>query len=216
MNSFFKKSVDLNLKIENFLEIISDISLLFDQVINDYLDEKVNKYEEKINKIIKLESDADQLEREIKIMLYKYTLVPNIRGDILSLIKDLDNISDLIEETSKDFLIQKPEFPEKLHEEIKKMCEETIKCVDELRYATRSFFNEVHLINDHISKIKFYEHSIDEIQDDINKKIFNGSIVNELSRKIQLKNFISSIGDISDEAQQISDKLAIFSIKREI
>ena len=216
MNSFFKKSVDLNLKIENFLEIISDISLLFDQVINDYLDAKVNKYEGKINKIIKLESDADQLEREIKIMLYKYTLVPNIRGDILSLIKDLDNISDLIEETSKDFLIQKPEFPEKLHEEIKKICEETIKCVDELRYATRSFFNEVHLINDHISKIKFYEHSIDEIQDDINKKIFNGSIVKDLARKIQLKNFITRIGDISDEAQQISDKLAIFSIKREI
>ncbi len=216
MNSFFKKSVDLNLKIENFLEIISDISLLFDQVINDYLDAKVNKYEEKINKIIKLESDADQLEREIKIMLYKYTLVPNIRGDILSLIKDLDNISDLIEETSKDFLIQKPAFPEKLHEEIKKMCEETIKCIDELRYATRSFFNEVHLINDHISKIKFYEHSIDEIQDDINKKIFNGSIVKDLARKIQLKNFITRIGDISDEAQQISDKLAIFSIKREI
>jgi len=216
MNSFFKKSVELNLKIENFLEIISDTSLLFDQVINDYLDENSDKYEKKVRKIITLESEADTLEREIKIMLYKYTLVPNLRGDILSLIKDLDNISDMIEETSKDFLVQKPNFPKVLHSEIKKMCEETVKCVDELRYATRSFFNEVHLINDHISKIKFHEHSIDEIEDDINTKIFNDSIVDNLAKKLQLKDFISKIGNVSDEAQRISDKLAIFSIKREI
>jgi hypothetical protein len=216
MNSFFKKSVELNLKIENFLEIISDTSLLFDQVVNDYLDNNFDKYEKKIKKIISLESEADTLEREIKIMLYKYTLVPNLRGDILSLIKDLDNISDLIEETSKDFLVQKPIFPKTLHNEIKKMCEETVKCVDELRYATRSFFNEVHLINDHISKIKFHEHSIDEIEDDINTKIFNNSIVDSLAEKLQLKNFILKIGNVSDEAQRISDKLAIFSIKREI
>lgn len=187
MNSFFKKSVELNLKIENFLEIISDSSLLFDQVINDYLEGNSDKYEKKIKKIISLESEADTLEREIKIMLYKYTLVPNLRGDILSLIKDLDNISDMIEETSKDFLVQKPIFPKLLHDEIKKMCEETVKCVDELRYATRSFFNEVHLINDHISKIKFHEHSIDEIEDDINTKIFNDNIVDHLAEKLQLK-----------------------------
>lgn len=216
MNSFFKKSVELNLKIENFLEIISDISLLFDQVVNEYLDENHEKYEEKIEKIVKLESEADTLEREIKIMLYKYTLVPNLRGDILSLVKDLDNISDIIEETSKEFLIQRPKFPEALHDAIKKMCDETIKCVDELRYATRSFFNEVHLVNDHISKIKFHEHSIDEMQDEINTKIFNGKIVDALATKIQLKDFITKIGNVSDEAQQISDKLAIFSIKREI
>jgi len=216
MNSFFKKSVELNLKIENFIDIISDISLLFDQVINDYLDEDFDKYENKIIRIIKLESEADTLEREIKIMLYKYTLVPNLRGDILSLIKDLDDISDMIEDTSKDFLVQKPKFPKILHKEIKKMCDETIKCVDELRYATRSFFNEVHLINDHISKIKFHEHSIDEIEDDINTKIFNDKIIDSLAEKMQLKEFITKIGNVSDEAQRISDKLAIFSIKREI
>lgn len=216
MNSFFKKSVDLNLKIENFLEIISDISLLFNQVIKDYLDGNSSKYEEKIKKIIKLESKADTLEREIKIMLYKYTLVPNLRGDILSLIKDLDNISDMIEETSKDFLIQKPIFPQALHQPMKNMCHETLKCLDELRYAVRSFFNEVHLVNDHINKIKFYEHTIDEIEDDINTIIFNSDIVDDLSLRLQLKDFIKKIADLSDEAQRISDKLAIFSIKREI
>lgn len=216
MNSFFKKSVELNLKIENFLEIISNISLLFDQVINDYLDENSDKYEKKVKKIVSLESEADTLEREIKIMLYKYTLVPNLRGDILSLIKDLDNISDMIEETSKAFLVQKPKFPKVLHNDIKTMCNETIKCIDELRYASRSFFNEVHLINDHISKIKFHEHSIDEMEDDINTKIFNDNIIDSLAEKLQLKDFILKIGNVSDEAQRISDKLAIFSIKREI
>lgn len=216
MNSFFKKSVDLNLRIENFLEIISDISLLFDQVINDYLDENAEKYEEKIKKIIILESDADTLEREIKIMLYKYTLVPNLRGDILSLVKDLDNISDMIEETSKDFLIQKPVFPKVLHEPIKNICKETLNCIDELRYAVRSFFNEVHLVNDHINKIKFYEHTIDEIEDEINIKLFNGEIIKDLATRLQLKSFINRIANLSDEAQRISDKLAIFTIKREI
>lgn len=216
MDSFFKKSVDLNLKIESFLEIISDISLLFNQVIDDYLAGNSIKYEEKIKKIIKLESEADTLEREIKIMLYKYTLVPNLRGDILSLVKDLDNISDMIEETSKDFLIQKPVFPKVLHEPIKNICKETLNCIDELRYAVRSFFNEVHLVNDHINKIKFYEHTIDEIEDEINIKLFNGEIIKDLATRLQLKSFINRIANLSDEAQRISDKLAIFTIKREI
>ena len=216
MDSFFKKSVDLNLKIESFLEIISDISLLFNQVIDDYLAGNSIKYEGKIKKIIKLESEADTLEREIKIMLYKYTLVPNLRGDILSLVKDLDNISDMIEETSKDFLIQKPIFPKVLHEPIKNICKETLNCIDELRYAVRSFFNEVHLVNDHINKIKFYEHTIDEIEDEINIKLFNSEIIKDLATRLQLKSFINRIANLSDEAQRISDKLAIFTIKSEI
>jgi len=59
-----------------------------------------------------LETDADNLESDIKISLYKFMLIPDVRADVLSLVKSLDNIIDATEYISKEFLIQKPFFPE--------------------------------------------------------------------------------------------------------
>lgn len=216
MNSIFRKSMELNEKIELFLDTISKSTLLFDQIIENYLKGNAKDLKNKINQVIQLETEADGLEKEIKVMLYRYTLVPDLRSDILSLVKSLDDIPDLLERNSKDLIIQKPKFPKELHDRILSMSQESVKCTNELIYAVRAFFNQVYLVNDHVNKTQFYEHAIDEIQDDIDDIIFNGDITQELALKQQLSKFIEKIASISDTAEYISDKLTIFSIKREI
>ncbi len=130
MQSIFKRSIELNNKIETFMDTISNSLLLFDKVIVDYLDNDMDSFECTSLRICQLESEADKLETEIKINLYKFLLLPDVRADLLSLIKSLDNIVDLVEEISKDLKIEKPRFPHILHKDIIKMVNNNIKSAE--------------------------------------------------------------------------------------
>lgn len=216
MSSIFKKSIELNLKIEKFLDIISNSLLLFEKEIRSYLSEDHKTFIETLERIETLESEADELETDIKITLYKFLLLPDVRADVLSLIKSLDNIIDATEEITKDFAIQKPKFPIELSQSLLELTSNSIKSADYLILATKAFFNEVHLVSSYINKINFYEHEADEMEDKMNTTIFNGHLVSDLAEKLQLKDFISKIAGISDESELIGEKLTIFTIKREI
>jgi predicted phosphate transport protein (TIGR00153 family) len=143
-------------------------------------------------------------------------LLPDTRADVLSLIKSLDNIIDLTEEITKEFNIQKPSFPSSLNLDLSELTSNSLKSADALLSAVRSFFSQVHLVTAHINHVNFYEHEADLLEYKINDEIFNGEIVTELAHKLQLKDFVSKISSISDEAELIGEKLAIFTIKREI
>lgn len=216
MNTIFNKSIELNSKIEKFLNTISDALTLFEKEILAYLENDDEAFRDTFNRICALESQADQLESDIKTMLYKYLLLPDTRADVLSLIKSLDNIIDATEETAKEFWIQKPVFPECLVKDLKALTNNSIKAAEALLFAVRAFFNEMHLVNAHTSKTLFYEHETDVLEDKINDQIFNGQILETLAEKMQLKFFVNQISDISDEAEIISEKITIFTIKREI
>lgn len=216
MNSIFKKSLELNMKIEKFLDTISEGMILFEKEVYSFLEKDYDNFHNLMERVCLLETEADSLESEIKINLYKFMLLPDTRADVLSLIKSLDNIIDALEEISKDFGIQKPNFPESLNKDIKELVNTSFKAADALLLAARSFFKELHLVSAHTSKVKFYEHETDLLEDKIINEIFNGNICTDLSEKIQLKEFIKKIAGISDEAEIISDKLTIFTIKREV
>lgn len=216
MNSIFKKSIELNMKIEKFLDTISQSLLLLEKAITAYLSEDYETFEETFDRIRILETEADNLELEIKTSLYKFMLLPDTRADVLSLVKSLDNIIDATEEISKEFHIQKPVFPNVLNEDVLALVTSTIKSAEFLLSAARAFLSELYMASSHISKIKFYEHETDILEEKINYALFNDQIVSSLSEKRQLKEFTSMIAGISDEAELIGDKLSIFIIKREI
>lgn len=216
MTSIFKKSIELNMKIEKFLDTISNSISLFEKEIGFYLNDDYDTFNDTFERIRVLETEADQLEIDITVSLYKFMLLPDVRADVLSLINSMDNIIDATKAIAKDFYIQKPKFPPNLKKDILDLISNTVKTVDALISSTRSFFNEVHLTSAYISKIKFYEHEVDILEDKINSMIFNDSLVEELAEKIQLKSFVSKIAYISDECEVIGDKLTIFAIKREI
>lgn len=216
MHSIFKKSIELNMKIEKFLDAISNSLLLFNKMIRAYLKSDESSFCELSKRISDLESQADNLETEIKVSLYKFLLLPDVRADVLSLVKSLDNIIDLTEEIAKNLFIQRPNFPPSLHDPLLEMVTTSIDASDALLLASRSFLSDVHNVNAHINKIKFHEHEGDILEEKLMKMVFSGEIVSDLAEKLQLNTFINHIADISDEAELIGDKLTIFTIKREI
>ena len=216
MKSVFKKSIELNTKIEQFIDTISDGLMLLEKLIGNYLAGDHDTFKETIERICALESDADAIGKEIKVSLYTFMLIPDARADVISLVKSLDNIIDITEEIAKDIYMQKPDFPVQVKKELMDLTKNTILSAEQLLLATRAFFNEAHLATSHINKIVFYEHEADILQDKLVDMLFNGSIVTKLSVKMHLKGFVDKIASISDEAELIGEKLTVFTVKREI
>jgi hypothetical protein len=89
-----------------------------------------------------------------------------------------------------------------------------VACVDSVVLAARAFFRDIESVRDHNSKVMFHEHEADLISTRMQRTIFGSAL--PLERKTQLRYFVERIDELANQAEDISDALAIYAIKRQI
>jgi uncharacterized protein Yka (UPF0111/DUF47 family) len=89
-----------------------------------------------------------------------------------------------------------------------------MKSADTLVHAIRAFFVEAKAVKDHLHKVLYYEKEADRIGDNLKRKVFRMDL--ELSKKFHLRYFALHIQNVSDRAEEVADRLAIYTIKRTI
>ncbi len=216
MPILFKKSKELESNIENYLDQIIQGGLLFKEGIRYYLSGDLPEFEERLDDIDELESDADDGRRVIENMLYEHTLLPESRGDILGIIENTDEVLNVTARTLMQFSVECPDFPQPLHKRILDLTEVSVSATGELVAAIRAYFRDVSRVRDDITKVMFYEKEADKIADSIKRAVFQSSEIPELSKKIHIRDFIANIENISDTAEQVIDRLSIAAIKRTV
>ena len=90
------------------------------------------------------------------------------------------------------------------------------KSVEELAKASRAFFTELKLVNNYVNKVHFYEHEADKLEKILKRKIFNSEKIKDFSKRVHLRYFAEKIAFLSDEAESVAERLAIYAIKRRI
>ncbi|NOY23748.1 MAG: DUF47 family protein [Acidobacteria bacterium] len=201
-------------RIDEYLDAISEGMIVFQQGLEDYLGNRMTDFEERMAMVDQYESRADKLRREIENQLYSHSLIPEMRGDVLGLLEHLDNIIDVAKETLTQFSIEVPDIPMELVEDFTKLGESSVKAGEELVNAARAFFRELSRVKDHIHKVYFYEKETDRITSNLRMKIFRRDM--KLSRKMHLRDVAVHVAKISDEAENVADRLSIYTIKRSI
>jgi len=141
-------------------------------------------------------------------------LIPEHRGDVLGLLESMDEVINTAKKTLVRFSIESPKIPTSLNKEFLELTEMSIMAADSIVYATRAFFRDINAVKDHLHKVMFYEKEADRIEEKLNRKIFKMDI--DLSQKIHLSYIVSHIGRVSDMAETVGDRLAIYTIKRTI
>ncbi len=212
--NIFKKSKELELKIATFLDIIIKGATEFKQAIKFYMNNELNDFEERLDIVDKYESKGDELRRDIENQLYLYTLIPESRGDVLALLEVTDNILNLLNETLLQFSIEKPFILQDLKIKYIELTDVVINSVEELVRAIRAYFTDINSVRDYINKVYVYEKESDKIAESIKRYIFLQDI--ELAIKIHLRDFTFHIEHIADEAEDVADRLAVYTIKRMI
>ncbi len=201
-------------QIDNFLDMVSDSATTFQLAIADYLAGRVDQFEERLIQIRELEHRADDLRVSIERFLYERTLIPENRGDVLAILENTDEVIDNIKDSLVQFSIEMPDIPEDLNDLWMQTTKASVAAVEQLVFAVRSFFRDLAAVNNYIHKVYFFEREADQIGEKLRRKIFGMDI--ELSRKSQLRFFAIHIEEISDAAQDVCDRLAIYTIKRQL
>ncbi|VAV96440.1 Phosphate transport regulator (distant homolog of PhoU) [hydrothermal vent metagenome] len=211
----FRRTRQLEKQIDSFFDKLSESSVVYRLAVRVYLKEGANEeFEERLVRVNKLESEADDLRRDIETQLYSNTLIPDSRGDVLGLIETVDQLLTQFEGSLWAFSIEKPDIPEELRPGFKKLTNMVVKAADELGLGARAFFRSPHDVPAYNHKVQLYEKEADIISTALKRDIFDSEL--ELPRKLHLREFVEAIDGIADLAEDVADRLAIYSIKRTV
>ncbi len=214
MSLLFRRTRALEAQIDEFLDAVSEGCIVFEQGLADYLRDDKDSFEERRAAIGVFEAKADALRREVETRLYAESLIPDHRGDVLGLLESLDNVIDQAKQTLGQFEVERPEIPEDLRPDYLALGRSCVQATQHLVDSCRAFFREITAVRTHIHKVYFFEKEADRLADALKRKIFDADI--ELARKIHLRYFCLHVETLSDKAEEVADRLAIYTIKRTI
>ena len=211
----FGRTRALEAEIDEFLAKLAQCALVFKLAMKLYLVEGPGReFDEKLSQVNVLESEADRLRRAIEVELYSHTLIPESRGDVLGLLETLDSIMNIFEGTLWNFSIETPDIQSGLKQDFQDLSEMAVLAVESLVLAARAFFRNIEAVGDHMHKVMFYEKEADKVSTKLKRAIFAQDI--PLSHKAHLRHFVEQIDNVADRAEDIADRLAIYTIKRKV
>ena len=139
--SVFGQTKQLEREIDQFVDILSEVGLVFKTIIPLYLTNgATDKFDEMVEQVREMESKADKITKEVERTLYEETLIPDARSDVLRLLEHMDEIIGMYQGNCYHFSIQKPDFPKEFHEDLNNLTETVVNCVESLCLTVRSFF----------------------------------------------------------------------------
>lgn len=205
--------------VRGHLNVVLECRNRFLKFLDMYFEKGIcDSTEELVKEIDILETSADRRRHEIINLLVRGALLPNTRGEILKLIEYVDNIANAAEELSKQIILQGVIFTDYVKEYIREMNGKEEKQINVLKDLIDSLFLNIHDIEKSLSLIKeieVLETEVDKIEYKAIKKTYECADLS-LAEKTQLKDMISSIADVADLIENISDLLEIVIATRRV
>lgn len=162
----------------------------------------------------KYESDADNICRDIELELYKKSLLPESREDILLLLERLDLIPNQAEEILRMIQIQHLKIPEKLHPMMLELISLGEDACTLTREAVIMALNRKPTVQDHFRRIDDMESIADRVEQKIISELFSMGI--PTADKILYRDIITGIGALCDLAEDVQYFLTVFVVKRHV
>jgi predicted phosphate transport protein (TIGR00153 family) len=212
MLSSFGKTKRLESQVDQFLDLITKGTLCMREGIRSYLSGDDEDFQSRLMMIGDYERKADELRRSTESMLYTYSLIPESRADVLGLLENLDNIIDRAKQIVQEFDVQQPDVEIGYLDLYVQVTSKSVKAVEQVVDAARAFFRNESRLRDCINKVDFFETEADRAGLRLKKQIFQSDL--DLARKQHLRYFADALESLSDIAQEVSEQLAIASIKR--
>ena len=213
--TLFRRTRTLEKEIDDFLDKLSETALVFKHAVQLYLAKgATDEFEERLGYANELESGADDLRRSIETQLYAHTLIPESRGDVLGLLENLDGVLNLMEGALWSFSIETPDIPARFRADYEVLTDMAINAVESLVLASRAFFRNIEAVADHMHKVMFYEKEADKVSTKLKRAIFTSD--SPLSHKSHMRDFVVHIDNVADAAEDVADRLAIYTIKRTV
>ena len=168
-----------------------------------------------ILKTHKHESRADDIVQEINDLMYGKALLPESRGDILGLLEALENLPSCFEHILYMIQNQKITVPRPIWSDCNEMLKLSLECCDLVTGQVEALFKKNGNLRSLMAQIDANESHCDHIERKIISKIFDDARIAPFE-KLQLRELVELVGDISDIAERISRRINIIDLKRRV
>ena len=213
--SLLRTSSSVEAQVESFLSKVVESGRLFSRAFDTYLAEGASAhFSTLVEEIRALERQGDDLRRDIETELYTRTLIPDLRSDVLSLVENIDKLTNLYKANLFRLSIQNPEIPTTFHQDYRELTRLAVICAEAVIDTTRSFFTDHHAVRAGAKHVAELETQADEVSTPLQRRIFESDL--ELAHKVQLRYFVEKLDDVANQAEDVADQLAISAIKRRI
>jgi predicted phosphate transport protein (TIGR00153 family) len=207
------KSIEL---IEDFLNLVDQGAIIFKEGVKNYLYSNRENFQDNLKTLSTLETEADILKRKAENLLYTQSLMPQLRGDILKLLEELDNILDIAKSNLFQFDVEVPFIPSELNQDLIKLTELSGAAIESVVPAARAYFRDPESVKEKLHRVYLFEKEADKLADSIKRRVFQDMPQIKLSEKFHLRYFTLHIETLSDAAEKAADVLSIMAIKRTI
>lgn len=212
---FFRKQRQVESLIHRYLDDLKKTQESFAQAIEACLDKsKFDLFDPFTEKTHRFESMADDVREEIKTLMYSKVLIPESRGDIMDLLENIDEIPRYFELLLNIIQTQKLSIPDFIVPEVRELVRVSLESCDLMVLQVEDLFVKSTRIRELVAIIDEKESQCDRIEYSIITDIFDSDI--DPFQMLQLKELVVYIGDISDQADRVSKRINIISLKRRV
>ena len=211
----FKKEQQVEELIFKYLENLKMTQEHFEKAMDCYFDfGPGDECDFLITQTHKFESRADDIRNEIITLMYAKVLIPESRGDILRLLESIDQILTHFETVLFIIQAQQLQVPDFIVPDLRELLYVSLESCDLLIRQVEGLFNKNEDIKTLVFEIDSHESRCDHIERQIITQIFESDL--DAFQKIQLKDLVIQMGEISDQADRVSRSTYIISIKRRV
>jgi predicted phosphate transport protein (TIGR00153 family) len=215
MKFLFRKQRQVQILVERYLEHLRLVQQSFSQAINSCLDSDAREdFMGLVDKAHHYESKADDVREEIKTLMYSKVLLPESRGDIMGLLETIDSIPHTLEIILNMIWTQKLAIPDLIASDVRKMVSISMETYDLMIEQVEDLFQRGRRIQELLDVIDDKESQCDVIERQVITTLFDSDIDPFL--KLQLKELVVLVGDITDQIDRVSKRVNIISLKRRI
>ena len=206
-----KRIEDLVLK---HLEKVEESLAHYQQALAAYLDGDIDKAGELAFATHTAEGRADDVRREVEAALLGGALLASSRGETLEVVEQVDKLANAGEETLDYLLLQQVEIPEDVKPFIRDIAAKTAEIADEVHASMHLLFENMDAATEHTKQIEIKESEVDRIEREAVKTIFKMDI--DLAWKLQIYGLIEELVEISDRAEDLSDRIDMVIARRRL
>lgn len=199
-------------KLEAYVEQVTRSLASLKEIFPACLDGSQARRDDLSNPVHPLESQADDMRRDIEHELYAGKLLPETRSDVLLLVQQIDRISNSAENIVDYFSVQELEVPEALREDFQEFLWKNLEACAGMAETVRMLLTDLGKVQPLADEVDRLESACDRMERHLLRRIFDRNL--ERAHKLHLRDLVQSIGTLSDRAEEITDRVVRFAIKR--
>lgn len=213
--AFWKKQRAIETLVLRHVQCVDETLAYFQEALSAYLDEgETKKASELALETHQAESRADDVRREVEAELLGGALLAHSRREILEVIEGVDKLANAGEAALDYLLLQRVRIPEEIKPMLREIMVKNQEIFEEVKQSLHLLFQDMSRALEHTKAIEIKEGEVDHLERSVIKQLFNMDI--DLAEKIQMRGLVEELVELSDRAEDLSDRIDIMIAERRL